>query len=203
MSCFKSYFLSPNRTFPHQLSVSLSWILSVILPSTIHVVPTQSPFKLLPIHSDPSETWWTLWNLASYPHCWPLLPTAVTEPCTLHSVLACCRFDYGYYLHVCLSCLTVSSTGVLCLLFSGSTESLSPGITDRQQYTYVPKDCVGCFHASMDVIRYMTVYQPCPWVICKQFDGLECPRKEVIHIFSVRFIYLQKEGNDKGKSRNQ
>lgn len=48
MSCFKSYFLSPNRTFPHQLSVSLSWILSVILPSTIHVVPTQSPFSFYP-----------------------------------------------------------------------------------------------------------------------------------------------------------
>lgn len=45
MSCFKGYFLSPNRTLPHQLSVSLSWILSVTLPSTIDVVPTQVTFQ--------------------------------------------------------------------------------------------------------------------------------------------------------------
>lgn len=45
MSCFKGYFLSPNRTFPRQLSVSLSWILSATLPSTIHVVPTPVTFQ--------------------------------------------------------------------------------------------------------------------------------------------------------------
>lgn len=58
--------------------------------------------------------------------------------------------------------------------------------------TYVSEDGVGCLHASMDVVRHMTMEQPRPWVVRKEFNGLEGPREEIIHIFSVRFIYLQK-----------
>lgn len=73
----------------------------------------QSSFKFLLIRSGPSETMASVEPWLISPDCWPLLPTAVTEPCTLHSMWACCRFYYGYYLHVCLSCLALSSLGGL------------------------------------------------------------------------------------------
>lgn len=51
-------------------------------------------------------------------------------------------------------------------------------------------DGVGRFHASVDVVGYMAMQEPCPRVFCHQLNCLECPRKQVIHVSSVVLICL-------------
>ena len=56
-------------------------------------------------------------------------------------------------------------------------------------------------HASMNVVGHMAVKKPCSWVISKQLNGLKCPRKEIIHIFSVGLIYLRKWKEKKSRKK--
>lgn len=58
--------------------------------------------------------------------------------------------------------------------------------------TYIRKDRVGGLHAGVDVVGHVTVYQPRARVVRKQFNGLERAGKEIIHVFSVGLIYLQR-----------
>lgn len=51
-------------------------------------------------------------------------------------------------------------------------------------------DGVGRFHASVYVVSYVAVQKPRSRVFCYKFNGLESPRKKVIHISSVAFVCL-------------
>lgn len=104
-----------------------------------------------------------LWNLGScvqtVNHCLLLL--------SLNPALCTLSWHMSYSIMVkCLSLLLDSELlGELmppmfsCLLFSGSAGSLvlSKSASPTDNSTDVSKDCVGCLHASMDVVRYMTM----------------------------------------------
>lgn len=129
------------------------------------------------------------------------MPSSSASSCCLWSLPSalcfCISFSMWLHIHLFVSLTPLWAPWGLslcfssCLLFPGLWEDWCHGLASLTDSTYVPEDSVGGLHAGMNVVRYMTMQQPCPWVISKQLNGLKCPRKEIIHIFSVEIIYLQ------------
>ena len=78
-----------------------------------------------------------------------------------------------------------------------------PELESLANSTYVTEDSVCVLHASMNVVGHVAVKEPRPRVISKQLDGLKCPREEIVHIFSVGFIDLQKSEEEKGREKKE
>lgn len=70
--------------------------------------------------------------------------------------------------------------------------SLFPGTgAPPSTRTRVPQHRVGRLHAGVDVVGDVAMQKPRAGVVSKQLDGLEGARKEVVHVFPVRRVYLQ------------
>lgn len=182
-----------TRALPPPHFCHLSWIPTGLFNTSIKYHPLHFLSECLCIHWDPSLDY-SILCLGSCPP--PLPPPPASGPCTLHSVsayLSPCDYTFTYLslsldsepLGVC----TCVFPHVSC--FPGLWEDRCHELASLTDSTYVPEDSVGGLHASMNVVRYMAMQQPCPWVISKQLNGLKCSRKEIIHIFSVEIIYLQ------------
>lgn len=191
----ESHVFGPVRALPPPHFCGLSLIPTGLFNSSIkcHLLhflsiclSTEIPLQIIASYA--------LAHAPDYQTCPP--PPPASGPCTLHSVFAYlspCGYTFTY-----LSLLLDSEPLGVCTCvfphascFPGLWEDWCHKLASLTDSTYVPEDSVGGLHAGMNVVRYMAMQQPCPWVISKQLDGLKCPREEIIHIFSVEIIYLQ------------
>lgn len=181
-------FLPPPQFCPP------SWIPSGLFHTSIkyhslHLRVSAHPLRSL-FRSRHLMPWFTPW-LSTMPssHClWTLSLHSVSVHLSplwlrIHSFVSLTWRWAPWGLYLCFSHASC---------FPGLWEDWCHELASLTDSTYVPEDSVGGLHASVNVVRDVAMQQPRPWMISKQLNGLKGPGKEIIHIFSVGLIYLQK-----------
>lgn len=165
-------------------------------------MPSSASLSLL-IHWEPSLDHDIV---SSWPRHQTHPPATAPGRCALHSIFVCLPPSWSH-IHASVSLTWLWARQGLYLCFShaswfpGLQEDWCHELASLTNSTYVPEDSVGGLHASMNVVGHMAVKKPCSWVISKQLNGLKCPRKEIIHIFSVGLIYLRKWKEKKSRKK--